>query len=501
MAFDHLANITGQPLRVLITLAASCGFLLFGYDNGVFSGLIVSSWFLKTFHHPDAGLLGTVSAMYNIGGFLGSLVAFFLGSKLGRRRMILGGIAITTIGVVLQCIATNIGELLTGRTITGLGVGAMTSTVGLWQAETVPAKSRGLYLTFQLLGGAGLGLFCAQWINFGLRNRSDRVAFVFPLAFQMVFVVTSGFLVACLPESPRWLVKRGRKQEAEVILTRLQGQELAAIHLAQIVEADALEHHIEGNEYRQLFAGGATQNFRRLCLACGVMIMHQLNGINSVTYYMPTLLQKFIGASHTTALWVSGLTSVCSMLCATIPVLCIDRFGRRPFLWGGAIWQVVTFAILAALPATAPAAGSKSHGIAAVVMVFLYYGGNAATWLGPSWAYPAEVLPLQIREKGLALGNVFYWLFQFMIVEVTPIALTNIGYKFYVILAIFNTCSALIVYFCFPETKQLSLEEIDFMFARKYGHADELVELEKSGASLPAKGSVAVEWVEDKATA
>lgn len=283
MAPNPLSSVTGRSLNILITIASTCGFLLFGYDNGVFSGIIVNPWFLKTFHHPTGGLLGTVSAMYNIGGLIGSVIAFFIGNPLGRRRTILTGIAVTTIGAIPFCTATNIGTLLAGRIICGIGVGVMTSTVGLWQAETTPSRSRGRYLVFQLLGGAGFGLFMAQWINYGFHSSTGRVAFVFPVAFQLVFLAISGVLVTLLPESPRWLVKKDRTDEALVILIRLEGLDGAQERLARIMEADALEKSVEGSQLSQLFKNGPTQNFRRLCLACGVMIMHQLGGINSVT--------------------------------------------------------------------------------------------------------------------------------------------------------------------------------------------------------------------------
>lgn len=469
-----LNNLSGQPLIVLITIASSCGFLLFGYDNGVFSGVLVLPWFLEKFNHPNSKLLGTISAMYNVGGFVGGTIAFFTGSKLGRRRAILTGLSICAIGAIIQCTATKLGELLAGRLICGVGVGIMTSTVGLWQAEVVPQRSRGMYLTLQVLGGAAGGVFLAQWINYGFHKQHGRVAFVFPLAFQLVFVTLSAILVSILPESPRWLVKQGRIYEARVVLTRLdtgRSEETVDTRLAEIEQVAELEMGAGENQFKQLISNGPTQNLRRICLACGTMIMHQLNGVNTVTYYMPTLLITFARASHDTSLWVTGLTSISSMAFALIPVLTIDRLGRRPFLWGGAVLQSIVWIIISVLLATGPPAGDpRSHafGVATVAMIFLYYVLNAATWLGPSWAYPAEILPLQVREKGLALGNIFYWLFQFMMVEITPIALGNIGYKFYIILAVFNAVDAAIIYFLFPETKGLSLEQIDFQFAEKF---------------------------------
>lgn len=317
------------------------------------------------------------------------MIAFFFGNFLGRRRTILTGICITSIGAIVQCVAVNLGELVSGRIITGIGVGAMTSTVGLWQAETVPARTRGRYLCLQLLAGAAGGLFLAQWINYGFHASKVRVAFVFPLAFQFVFLILCGTLVSLLPESPRWLVKKGRTEEARAILARLQQTDDVEERLARIIEADELEKSIEGNSYTVLFSRGPTQNLQRLSLCCGTMIMHQLAGINSVTYYMPTLLVTFVKVSHQTSLWVAGLTSITSMICALFPVLTIDHIGRRPFLWIGAIWQAVTFSVLAAILAQSPAKGPKAHsfGIGAVVMVFLYYGGNAASWLPVSWCY------------------------------------------------------------------------------------------------------------------
>ena len=151
MAIKPLAKITGRPLNILITIASTIGFLLFGYDNGVFSSIIVNPCFLETFHNPNASPLGTASSTYNIGGFLGGATAFCVGHGLERRRTVLIGIAVTAIGTMPFCTATNIATLIAGRVICGMGVGVMSSTVGLWQAETTPTRTRGRYLVAQLL--------------------------------------------------------------------------------------------------------------------------------------------------------------------------------------------------------------------------------------------------------------------------------------------------------------------------------------------------------------
>ncbi|CAK7218482.1 hypothetical protein SEUCBS140593_003560 [Sporothrix eucalyptigena] len=467
-------RIRGRLLVALVTVATSCAFLLFGYNNGVFSGIIVSPWFLATFDNPASKKLAIISAIYNLGGFAGSLIAFFVGAKLGRRRTTLSGIAICIVGGIVQGVATQLGELIAGRVVCGVGVGVMTSTVGIWQAEITPSRSRGAFLSIQVGTLAG-GLFLAQWINYGFHATAIRVAYVFPVCFQLIFPTVAALLILVLPESPRWLMKQGRREEAEAVLTRMLGSRGTpadvAQRLASIEEVVTLEQQSGENPYRALFTMGPAQNGRRLMLACGVLIMHQLGGSNSVTYYLPTLTVTFLGVSHVESLWIAGLSSLASVIFAIVPVLTIDRLGRRVFLWGGCAFQAVMFIIVAVLLAEEEKHPLEKHtfGVAAVVFVFLFYCGYAMTWLAPSWVYPTEVLPLQIREKGLALGNVLYWLFQFMIVEITPIALTNIQYRFYIILAIFNVCGCVLVFFFLPETKGLTLEEMDFYFAKKYG--------------------------------
>lgn len=104
-----------------------------------------------------------------------------------------------------------------------------------------------------------------------------------------------------------------------------------------------------------------------------------------MTYYLPTLLQKFLGTSHRKTLWIAGLSSVDSIVGGFIAVLTVDRVGRKPFLFYGSIFQVVMFVIIAALLGTSPPK-DEAYGAAAVVMLFIYYGGNAACWLGISWA-------------------------------------------------------------------------------------------------------------------
>ena len=156
------------------------------------------------------------------------LTRYSFGHRLGRRRAILTGICITSVGAIAFASATNIAQLIAGRIVCGIGVGMMSSTVGLWQAETAPANSRGRYLVAQLICGAGLGLFLAQWINFGFNGSTGRIAFVFPVALQLIWLAIAAVLVLGLPESPRWQVVYPRccMEHCLIILPKLQACEV-----------------------------------------------------------------------------------------------------------------------------------------------------------------------------------------------------------------------------------------------------------------------------------
>ncbi|KAK9448237.1 general substrate transporter [Limtongia smithiae] len=484
---NPLRNVGGMPLQFLITLACSSGFLLFGYDQGVFSGVIETPYFLDVFNNPDSNLLGTVSAIYDVGGAIGAIACMITGNRLGRKRTIMIGCIIVIVGAIIQGSSKTIAQLIVGRIVSGVGVGQLTSTIGIWQAETSEAHNRGMLMSIELTLCA-LGLLISQWTNYGLGTNNGLFAFCFPIYFQIVFLMGTLALVPCLPESPRWLVSRGKMSDAaEVLLwissdaTSVQDEKIQSTLLA--MEEIVLLENISGWEwFRSLFNGGPTQNGRRVAMAVSINMFQQLTGINSVTYYVPTLLTTFIGVSRSDSLWIAGLTSVVSLTFSLIPVFSIDKLGRLPFMISGSAIQGISFFIVAGLYANLPEEGTaaaKSYGIAIVSFIFIYFAGFSACWLGPSFMYSAEILPLKGRTHGMGLGIVFYWLFNFLIVMITPTALERISWKYYVILGVFNMAFVPCLWF-FVETKGKTLEELDVYFAERYHGGRELRDVENA---------------------
>ena len=219
MKIDDQGNVrylglTGRPLSLLVSVVATCGFLLFGYDQGVMSGIIDAPGFFRTAvpeANGDSTWQAFVTAIYEIGCLFGAIFALAYGDKIGRRRTIMGGASIMIIGVIIQCTAVighaSTAQFIVGRTVTGIGNGMNTSVIPTYQAECSKTTNRGLLICIE--GGTiAIGTLIAYWIDFGASYGGDEFLWRFPIAFQIVFGVFIVGFMTFLPESPRWLLTR-----------------------------------------------------------------------------------------------------------------------------------------------------------------------------------------------------------------------------------------------------------------------------------------------------
>ncbi|KAG6120844.1 hypothetical protein E4U13_005863 [Claviceps humidiphila] len=478
MAKKYL-GLSGPSLNWAIGAVAGCDFLLFGYDQGVMGGILTLPVFLDQF--PDINDVapgldqatkssrstyqGVAVASYNLGCFLGAIITIFIGNPLGRRRMIFLGTAIMIIGAALQASAFTLEHFIIGRIITGIGNGGNTSTVPMWQSETCSAHKRGKLVMIEgaLITG---GIMISYWIDLGLSFAPGSVAWRFPLAFQIVFCVFILCFVLSLPESPRWLVLKGRDDEAREVIAAIAEVEDNDKYVDNEFRAikETVSEMSQGR-YSDLFARDKNRTLHRTIIAYVNQMFQQISGINLITYYAATIYRG-LGMSPFMSRLLAALNGTEYFIASWPSVFLVERVGRRKLMLFGAIGQALTMAILAGV-------GSQKDNtacqIAGIVFLFVFNTFFAVGWLGMTWLYPAEITPLRTRAPANALSTSSNWIFNFMVVMITPVAFTNIGHHTYTIFAIINAIIVPSVYFFFPETAYRSLEEMDTIFQKVHG--------------------------------
>ncbi|KZO91659.1 general substrate transporter [Calocera viscosa TUFC12733] len=454
----------GVGLVIAYTIACGVAFLLFGYDQGVMGGLVNSPYFLEVFPSlaSNPSLLGTTVAIYEVGALIGSLVCSVVGDLYGRRLTLVVGAAIVFVGAALQAGSVHLAMFIVFRIVTGMGIGVLTSITPAFHAECVPTKLRGSIVSCQLVLCA-VGLTSSFWVGYGSSYVPTQFAWRFPVALQCVFPIVTIVLLCFLPDSPRWYVEQGRIDDARDLLVRLNGPIEGENVLQDIQDALALEAQTTVKSWFDCFKDNE-QCFRyRTLLSMGSLLMQQMTGVNMISYYSAVLFQNSVGLSANLSLLLSGFNGLNSLFWVSFSTLfLIDRVGRVRLMMWTAATQAAQMAVLAAVLHYVEE--SRNYGIVGASMLFFFYATFSAGWLAPSWLYPSEITPLAIRASAAALGSASNWVFNFVVVEITPSGITNIGPNYYIIYAITNAICVPMLYFLFPETANLSLEEVDSLF-------------------------------------
>lgn len=273
--------LQGQCLVAAITSVCSSGFLLFGYDQGVMSGVAISHYWLLSMGNPSTLMIGTITALYDVGAFFGAISAAFTAESLGRKRTLLVGATIVTIGAILMGTSFGRVQFMVARIVTGVGIGYVTNVTPVYQSEISRAEQRGWQVCCQLTTML-FGLMLAYWINYGVYSQSGAFQWRFPLLFQCVFAVYILALTVWLPDTPRWLMKHdGAENRGLEVLARLRGvdknDEQVQKEKDAIMQAIATESKEEGT-WADLFTDGGISTNKHFYLAVGIQFMQQLSG-------------------------------------------------------------------------------------------------------------------------------------------------------------------------------------------------------------------------------
>ncbi|KAF2753377.1 sugar transporter STL1 [Pseudovirgaria hyperparasitica] len=504
--FPKYLGLRGNRLNVAIGVIAGLDFFLFGYDQGVTGGLLTLGSFLRQFPELNVNAVpegperdhatniqGISVASYNVGCLFGAIACIWIGDMLGRRKTIFLGSTIMVIGAALQCSAFALPHLIIGRIITGLGNGLNTSTVPTWQSETSKSHKRGQMVMIEgaLITG---GICLSYWIDYGFSYlEPSSISWRFPLGFQIVFALLILVFILELPESPRWLILKGHEEEAQNVLAALSDLPADDPYIQTefvAIKDTVLEMASAG--FKDVFTMDRDRHFHRAALGYVNQMFQQISGINLISYFASYIYENQIGLSPSLARLLAACNGTEYFAASWIPVFTVEKFGRRQLMLFGSVGMAGTMAILAGT-ASLPGSGP---GIVTVVLLFVFNTFFAIGWLGMTWLYPAEIVPLRIRAPSNALSTSANWAFNFMVVMITPISFNSIGYQTYIIFAAINAAIIPCVYFFYPETMGRSLEEMDAIFHKSKSVFDVVAIARNEPRRYGKKGELLINYEE-----
>jgi sugar porter (SP) family MFS transporter len=429
-----------------VAAVTALGGLLFGYDTGVVSGALL---FLKTqFGGLSSFQEELVTSFLLVGAMVGAFAAGRVADRIGRRPAILITAVVFVVGVLLAAFAPTFWTLIVARFVIGLAVGSASMTVPLYIGEVAPPRLRGGLVSLNQLAITS-GIVISYLVDYGLSSTANW-RLMFGLAAIPAVLLFVGVLMQ--RESPHWLIRQGREDEARAVLLRLRKPAEIEPEVAEVKVIAS-----QRGTARDLLARGV-----RPALWLGILlaVFQQITGINTVIYYAPSLLQG-AGLGNSAALLANVGIGAVNVAMTVVAIRLLDRTGRRPLLLTG----TAGMAFGMVLTGLAFLGGNQLHGWTAYLGIagLLIYTGSFAVGLGPVfWLMIAEIYPLRIRGQAMSVATIANWGANFVVTISFLTLLDVLTPKGVFFLFAFLTLVAL-MYFAkrVPETRQRSLQQIE----------------------------------------
>ncbi|MBV4357469.1 sugar porter family MFS transporter [Pinibacter aurantiacus] len=457
-------KLHGNAYVVLICLTAGFGGFLFGFDTAVISGAIN---FLRNQFHLSPVMEGWLMSSALLGCVIGAAIAGYLSDKYGRRKILIASAFLFIVSAIGCGIAQTPSFLVVARIIGGIGVGFAAMVAPMFISELSPARLRGRLVSFYQLA-ITLGILCSYLSNAFLLRYADSHIAAGSQSFMHYYLVAEvwrGMLgsnmipalfffifLLFVPESPRWLVKEGHLTEAERVLERVNGKEIAASEL-NAIEVSISE---ESGSFRQLIAPGI-----RVALIIGISLpfLSQLSGITTVMYYAPAIFEQAGGQSGS-AMGSTAIIGFFNMIFTFVAIWKIDKWGRKPVL----IWGFAGLGLALFLIGMAFIKGNTAGNF--LLGSFIYYIAVFASTLGPGvWVVISEIYPTKIRGRAMSVATLSLFLGSTFVTQLYPMLRESIGIGYvFLLYALVMLPAAFFVRKLVPETKGRSLEEIEHLW-------------------------------------
>lgn len=507
-----IKNLKENPLVFFIVVFASLAGILFGYDQGVISGIITQQSFASRFPriYMDSDYKGWFVSTLLICAWFGSLVNGPVVDKFGRRDSMIIASAIFVIGSIFQCAGISVSMIFGGRAVTGFAVGMLTMVAPLYMSELAPPNCRGQLVAIQQLS-ITFGILISYWIDYGTNHiggtrcspntpyadgdsfnpytdvpiggcdgQSDA-SWRIPFGLQIAPAALLGIGMCFLPKSPRWLLMKGYEEQSLETLAYLRrvptSNKKVQAEFLEIKGEVLFEQNFKSQkfgsktglslailEYKNLFF--RKSNFRRVFIGSAIMFFQQFMGCNAIIYYAPTIFGMLGLSGNSTSLLATGVYGVVNFL-STIPaVLLLDKLGRRLMLMAGAIGTFISLIIVGGIVGKYAdnIDQHQSAGWCAVAFIYIYDINFSYSFAVIGWCLPSEIFSMGIRSKAISITTSSTWMCNFIIGLITPHMLDTMKFGTYIFFAAFCIIAFFFVYFFVPETRLKTLEEMDEVF-------------------------------------
>lgn len=430
-----------------MTFVAVNGGLLFGLNMAGISGAITG---VQDFFELDQMETGLAVSSIMIGCLVGALVAGYFGDKYGRKRTMF----ITAFLFVLSALLCSISHQFTlfvfARILGGLAVGASSVIVPTYITEIAPAQRRGTLVSYYQMAIV-TGILFAYIIDYilFLMNYSWRFMLGIPLIFGVIYLL---LLTVSFFESPRWLIRTGRKSEAQKVLLKMGGIQYAMNEMANVETSDENKDSSKKISINSIFKGKLGYV---LLLGTLLAAFQQITGINIVISYAPVIFQQ-AGVGITDALLQSIVVGIVNFVFTIVAVWLVDKKGRKILLLWGAAGMTLSLSFLAA------SFSEQTGGIGMVISVLVYIAFFAASLAPVMWVVTSEMYPTAIRGTAMSFSTSISWICSLLVVQFFPWMLNSLGGMLtFGVFALLSLMAFLFIKIYIPETKGKSLEEIE----------------------------------------
>ncbi|KAJ6546213.1 general substrate transporter [Mycena vulgaris] len=457
----RLIALNGWIVLLLITSSAN------GYDGSMMNGLQSLPQWEAYFNFPTKGKLGLLSAIQNIGALAGYPFAPYLCDGIGRRPTVFIGALMMVIATAIQTASQSVGMFIGARFLIGFGLTFAASAAPMLVAELSYPKYRApLTSAYNSLWHSGS--IVAAWATFGAFKIHNTWAWRLPSVLQAVPSLVQVFLVFFVPESPRYLVKKGKEAEALKILAyyHADGDEndaLVRYEFEEIRAAMEFDRTVAANVgWRSLIS--TPGNLKRVRIIIAIAFFSQWSGNGLASYYLNKVLSDIGITNPTTQLLLNGILSIWSLVCALAASTTVERFGRRVLFITSACLMTLFFTMQTICFARFTINGDKNAANGMIAFIFLYSAAYNLAFSPLIVTYALEILPYNIRAKGFNVFNITISIALIFNQYVNPIALVAMSWKYYVVYCVWLVCECVFLYFYLVETKNHTLEETAAIF-------------------------------------